>query len=350
GAAAETAGLLGEYARYVEGAGDYRAALALVHRERALYDRISSDAHNRAVLELQGRYEADRRRLEIERLNQENAVKSAELKQREFTERILWLLAASLAALFVVVVALYRKLRVINALLAAKNRTLQSLSGIDPLTSLFNRRHFQDFIDAEPLAGDRRRQGMGGEVQGLLLIDLDHFKAINDRHGHAAGDAVLVAMSSRLRQALREEDMIVRWGGEEFLVFVPAVSVGRLDDIAQRIMHTVASEPVMHRGETLRVTTSIGYAPLPLPPHDVPLTWERALALVDKALYMAKLHGRNRACGIAALHADDAAALDAALADFEAARRSGIIDVRVSVNGLRPVSSTGKPAGLDLAA
>ena len=68
GAAAETAGLLGEYAQYLEGAGDFKAALALVHRERALYDLISSAAHNRAVLELQSRYEGERRRLEIERL------------------------------------------------------------------------------------------------------------------------------------------------------------------------------------------------------------------------------------------------------------------------------------------
>ena len=349
GAAAETAGLLGEYAQYLEGAGDYKGALALVHRERALYDLISAAAHNRAVLELQNRYEGERRKVEIDRLNQENTMKSAELRQRQLTERILWSLAAGLAAMFSVVVVLYRKLQLTNRLLAQKNQALQSLSGIDPLTSLFNRRHFQDFIATEPLAGDRRRQGMGGEVQGVLLIDLDHFKSINDRHGHAAGDAVLVAMSERLRQAMREEDMIVRWGGEEFLVFVPAVSIGRLDDIAQRLMDTISSEPVMHLGHALRVTASIGYAPMPLPPHDVPLSWERALALVDKALYMAKVHGRNRAYGVAALHAREAGALETALADLEAAWKNGVVDVRVLINGPRPITS--KPApDLDLAA
>ena len=351
GAAAETAGLLGEYAQYLEGAGDYKAALALAHRERALNDAISSATHNRAVLDLQNRYEAERRRLEIERLNRENSMKSVELRQRELTERLLWVLAAGLAGLFMVVVLLYRKLRATNTLLAQKNRALQSLSGIDPLTSLFNRRHFQDFIAAEPLAGDRRHQGMSGEVQGLLLIDLDHFKSINDRHGHAAGDAVLVALSERLRQALREGDMIIRWGGEEFLVLVPAVSIGRLDDIAQRIMDTISSQPVVYRGAAMRVTASIGYAPLPLPPHDVPLTWERALALVDQALYMAKLHGRNRAYGVAALHArDSSAALDTALADLEAAVKSGIVEMRVLINGPRPVTAVVAPADLDLAA
>jgi diguanylate cyclase (GGDEF)-like protein len=350
GAAAETAGLLGEYAQYLEAAGDYKSALALAHRERALYDLISSAAHNRAVVEVQNRYEGERRRVEIDRLNQENMLKSAELKQRQLTERVLWLLAASLAAMFAVAVVLYRKLRVTNTLLAEKNRALQSLNGIDPLTSLFNRRHFQDFISAEPLAGDRRRQGMGAEVQGLLLIDLDHFQSINDRHGHAAGDAVLVAMSDRLRQALREDDMIVRWGGEEFLVFVPAVSIGRLDDIAQRIMETISSAPVMHRGAALRVTASVGYSPLPLPPHDVPLSWERALALVDKSLYVAKLRGRNRACGVCAQHVRDADAIDAALADLEAAAEHGALDLRELINGPRPVPSAESPADLDLAA
>jgi diguanylate cyclase (GGDEF)-like protein len=348
GAAAETAGLLGEYAQYLEGAGDYKAALTLAHRERALNDAISSAAHNRAVLDLQNRYEAERRRLEIERLNRENSLKSVELRQRAFTERILWGLAASLAGMFTVVVFLYRKLRIVNTLLAQKNRALQSLSGIDPLTSLFNRRHFQDFIASEPLAGDRRRQGMGGEVQGLLLIDIDHFKTINDRHGHAAGDAVLIAMSERLRSALREDDMIVRWGGEEFLVFVPAVSIGRLDDVAQRIMDTISSQPVVHRGAAMRVTASIGYAPMPLPPHDLPLSWERALALIDQALYMAKSHGRNRAYGIAALHATDD--VDAAFADLDAASKAGRVDLRILINGPRPVATATGPADLDLAA
>jgi len=328
GAAAETAGLLGEYAAYLESAGDYKGALALTHRERKLNDSISAAAHGRAVLELQNRYETERRRLEIERLNQENSLKSAELKQRQATERMLWVLAAGFAAMFTVVVVLYRKLRVTNLLLGEKNRALQSLSGIDPLTSLHNRRHFQDFIATRPLVGDRRRQGLAAETQGLLLIDLDHFKAINDRHGHAAGDAVLVAMSERLRAALRDEDTVVRWGGEEFLVFVPAVTVGRLEDVAQRIMDTVSSEPVMHEGEALRVTASIGFAPMPLPPHDTPMSWDRALALVDKALYMAKLQGRNRAFGVCALHETEPSAIAAVLNDLEAACRDGLVDSR----------------------
>ena len=352
GATAEIAGLLGEYAHYVEGVGDYKAALALFHRERKLNDEIAAAAHDRAVLELQNRYETERRRLEIERLNHENTMKSEELRQRQITERVLWLLAIGFAAMFSVVVVLYRKLRVTNQLLAVKNRELQSQSDVDPLTSLFNRRHFHEVIATVPLAGDRRGQGLGAEVQGILLIDLDHFKAINDRHGHAAGDAVLVAMSTRLRHTLREEDTIVRWGGEEFLVFVPAVTMGRLDDIAQRIMDTISSEPILYGTTALRVTASIGYAPMPLPPYDVTLSWDRALALVDKALYMAKLHGRNRAYGLVALREKGVEALEAAERDLEAAWRDGMVDMQVLINGPRPVIAAPPPPtdDIDLAA
>jgi len=351
GATAEIAGLLGEYAHYVEGVGDYKAALALFHRERKLNDEIATAAHDRAVLELQGRYETERRRVEIDRLNHENTLKSAELQQRQGTERMLWVLALAFAAMFCIVVALYRKLRVTNRLLGERNRDLQSLNGTDPLTSLYNRRHFQDFIAAEPIAGDRRRQGLAADVQGVLLIDLDHFKTINDRYGHAAGDAVLIAMSARLRETLREEDMIVRWGGEEFLVFIPAVTIGRLEDVALRIMDTISAAPVLHDGVAIRATASIGYAPMPLPPHDLKLSWERALALVDKALYMAKVHGRNRAYGIAAFLRTDPDAIAAALQDLESAARDGIVEMRVLINGPRPVTlAAPAPSGLDLAA
>ena len=83
-----------------------------------------------------------------------------------------------------------------------------------------------------PAGGDEDSRA---NTQGLLLLDLDHFKTVNDRHGHAGGDAVLIAIAGRLRETLREEDMVVRWGGEEFLVYAPAVSPGRLDDIALRL-------------------------------------------------------------------------------------------------------------------
>jgi diguanylate cyclase (GGDEF)-like protein len=340
GATAEIASLLGEYGHYLEDAGDYKSALVLLHRERRLHDEISLEAHEKAVLEMQGRHESERRKREIELLNRDNAQKSAELETRRWQERVSWLAATAFAALFAVVALLYRKLRLSNRLLADRNHELRSQSARDPLTSLYNRRHFQDFIRVAPAGvddGDSR-----ANTQGLLLLDLDHFKTVNDRHGHAGGDAVLIAIAERLRETLREEDMVVRWGGEEFLVYAPAVSPGRLDDIALRLMDSVSRDPVMYRGDAIRLTTSIGFAPVLMRPGDDALTWERALRLIDQALYMAKLHGRNRAFGIAKIASDEA--FVAAERDLEAAWRQGLVEIRVLVNGPRPDTlHEGKP-------
>jgi diguanylate cyclase (GGDEF)-like protein len=348
GATAEIAELLGEYGRYLEGAGDSRSALALFHRERKLNEEISLAAHDKALLDLSSRFEAERRMRDVELSDRDSELRSAEQSNRQLKERLWWLLAFVFAASFGVVAVLYRKLRITNRLLAKKNRELTSQSTLDPLTALYNRRYFQDFVRLQKSV-DERSPADVDPAQGLLLIDLDHFKSVNDRYGHAAGDAVLVAISRRLRQALREEDMVVRWGGEEFLVFAPDVAASRLDDIAQRIMDAVSSEPVMYRSKAIRVTASIGFAPMPLPPNATRLSWERTLGLVDMALYMAKLHGRNRAFGLRSLRREDAGAIASAERDLDAAWRDGLVEMQVLVNGPRPelppiVATTGMRA------
>jgi len=321
GATAEIAGLLGEYAQYLERAGDHKGALALFHRERKLNDEIAQAAHDRVVLELQEKYESDKRQREIQLLNRDNDLKSAEL-------RTWWLLAFAFGASFLVVVALYRKLRSTNRLLGEKNRELSFQSSRDPLTALYNRRFFQDYIGDVEVRGERRRAD-GRTVEALLLIDLDHFKEINDRYGHAAGDAVLVDVAQRLRETLRETDMIVRWGGEEFLVFVAATQADRVPEIAQRIMDAVAAAPFVHQGRRIPITASVGFVPMPLPPREDPLPWERAIALADMALYLAKMHGRNRGYGIRELADPSDATLSAVERDLGGAWRDKLVDLHV---------------------
>jgi len=117
GATAEIASLLGEYSQYLEKSGDYKSALALYHRERSLNDEIAAAVHQKSVLEMQEKYESDKRRREIELLNRQNALNSAKLENRALEERIWWLLAGALAISFFVVLAFYRKLRITNGLL-----------------------------------------------------------------------------------------------------------------------------------------------------------------------------------------------------------------------------------------
>jgi diguanylate cyclase (GGDEF)-like protein len=213
--------------------------------------------------------------------------------------------------------------------LAQKNVALRQQSSRDPLTALYNRRHFQEFIRDLPAPAERRRGAGEAPVQALLLIDIDHFKQINDRHGHAAGDAVLMVVAERLRDTLRETDMIVRWGGEEFLVFVPVAPLDRMDEIVLRIMSAIAAAPIAYMGHDIRVTASVGYLPMPLPPDNLRLDWDGAIRLVDKALYMAKSQGRNRAYGVAALHARGSDPEHGVDGDLETAWRDGVVELRL---------------------
>jgi len=340
GAVGEIGDLLVEYGGHLAEAGDYKGAVALFDRERKLRDQIAAVQREKTERELR---ESEKRKREIELLNRERGLQSVELQNRQLQQRIWWLLAAVFAVSFGVVATLYRKLRTTNRLLAIKNSELSFQSSRDPLTALFNRRHFQNFISEGRGESDRRSGAVDKPVQALLLIDLDHFKLINDQFGHAAGDAVLIAVARRLRETLRETDMIVRWGGEEFLVFVPVAPVDRLDEIVTRIMHAVSEEPIQYMGHYIHMTASIGYSPVVLPPDEVSLGWERVLGLVDKALYMAKLHGRNRAYGVGGMLRPGEDALTAVDTDLAKAWRDGLIDMRVLV-GKPSLDTSSMPA------
>lgn len=328
GANAETADLMGEYARYLEQIGDYKGALGLYHRERKLIDEIAIQTRQRALLEVHEKYETDKRRREIDLLNRENGLQNIEIANRVLFQRIWWLVAGLFAVSFVVVAWLYRKLRVTNALLAQKNAELSVQSSRDPLTALYNRRYFQNFIAAQDARPEHRRREDDAMTRGLLLIDIDHFKEINDRFGHALGDAVLVSVAERLREALRETDMVVRWGGEEFLVYA-ATKGDRIDEIAARIMHALSSQPIALHDKVIRTTASIGYMAMPLLGTSVSPSWDQAIGLIDMALYMAKVNGRNRAYGIQRVLRADADALAAAERDLEHAWKSGLVELQV---------------------
>ena len=223
-----------EYGLALERAGDMGGAVDAYHRERKLSNELFETRRQKAVLELQGKYEADKKERQIELLSRENQVKSAEIDNRRLQQRVWWLLAVVFALASVIVGILYRKVRHANAQLQVKNLELKQQSSRDPLTSLYNRRHFQEFMRTQ-VKVDKRGAGAAAEdiVGALFLLDVDHFKHVNDTYGHAAGDAVLTMISENLREILRETDMIVRWGGEEFLAFLPAIPRSGVEEIAR---------------------------------------------------------------------------------------------------------------------
>lgn len=191
--------------------------------------------------------------------------------------------------------------------LEAVNRELADSALSDALTGLRNRRFLKIFLDrglqdepAPRATDERRKQGSSGQLC-FFLFDLDHFKQINDHHGHDVGDAVLVEVARRLRATLRVGDAAMRWGGEEFLVVARALDAEAAQSMALRILHLVGAEPIPSpRGHGLRVTASLGYASWPWPGLTEAATQDHHLAigLADAAAYLAKLDGRNRGFGV----------------------------------------------------
>jgi diguanylate cyclase (GGDEF)-like protein len=326
--------VLAEYGEALERAGDYAGAVQAYHRERTLSNELFEKRRQKAMLELQEKYDADKKQRQIELLERENQVKSVEIDNRRLQQRVWWLLAVVMALVAVVVGLLYRKVRHANAQLFLKNQELKQQSVRDPLTSLYNRRHFQDFMRGHR-AIDQRGAGTSGEemVSALFLLDVDHFKHINDTWGHGAGDAVLIKIAESLREILRETDMIVRWGGEEFLAFLPAIPKSGLDEVARRLLNGISETSVDFQGTTLSVNVSIGYAPYPLAPGGKQLPWERAVNLVDMALYMAKGHGRNRAYGVRGFANFGRTSMEEIERNLEQAWRAGFVDMAIVTGG-----------------
>jgi diguanylate cyclase (GGDEF)-like protein len=165
-------------------------------------------------------------------------------------------------------------------------RELEGLSFEDPLTGLHNRRHFNTVFDHEC----RRAQQHGTKVS-LLMLDIDHFKDINDYFGHDAGDAVLVKMASLLTQHFVDLGIVCRIGGEEFVALLPDTSAKTAESSANTLLASIAQCACDHQGTTLRrITLSCGIATYPDHTHDP----HKLLRLADEALYHAKRSGRNR--------------------------------------------------------
>ncbi|NGZ88393.1 diguanylate cyclase [Duganella sp. SAP-35] len=330
---------LREYGEALERAGDLSGAVSAYHRERALSNELFETQRRQSVLELQEKYESEKRQRQIELLSRENQVKGAEIDNRRLQQRVWWLLALVFALASMVVGLLYRKVRHANAQLEVKNMELKAQSTLDPLTSLYNRRHFQDYMRGLNTAAgqkpelEKRAHHRDDIVGALFLLDVDHFKNINDTYGHAAGDAVLKMIAENLRVALRETDMIVRWGGEEFLAFLPAIPRHGVDEIARRILTGISSQAIRYQEHDISVNVSVGFAPFPLAPGDVPLPWERAVNLVDMALYLAKAHGRNRAYGVRGFENFHLTSMEVIEQDLERAWRAGYVDLSVVLGG-----------------
>lgn len=166
---------------------------------------------------------------------------------------------------------------------------LDQLSHSDPLTGLPNRRYMRSRLEAE-----NRRYLRHGRTYAILYADVDHFKGINDRHGHQAGDAVLQAIGEVLRDGVRQADEVCRWGGEEFLILLPETEEANAVEVAEKLRAAVAAMAFRHGDSILQATMSFGVHAI-----DHADQIDHFIHFADQKLYRAKASGRN--CVVASL-------------------------------------------------
>jgi diguanylate cyclase (GGDEF)-like protein len=285
---------LREYADALEQAGYLVMAIDVYRRHDKLGEKVISRTRQLAF-ELSARADSDRRARDFELLRRDVALKAAEMQEQRLRQQLA--LAAAFFIACICAALIWAFIRVRKA-----NERLRIHSELDALTGLRNRRFFNEHM----LSVDGRRPVFGC----VLLADIDHFNRVNDTFGHPAGDAVLTTVSQRLAAALPAGDILIRWGGEEFLAVLDSITPEQADLTVARLLGVVRQDPIVCDGKTIHCRISIGYACFPMPGLITKVPLETAIRLVDKALYEAKRRGRDRACRIGAIGGGDIPNLD----------------------------------------
>lgn len=265
----------------------HQEAYSALLESKKLKQQIDDSSRNQDALLQNALLDSERQRLALLLSQQAHERDKAKLAQSHLENR-LWqtMIAAGLLVALAIFYA-YNRLRQAHLLLAVKNQQLDYESSHDPLTKVFNRRYFQQFIEPK-LASNASAL--------LLLLDIDHFKKVNDTHGHHVGDQVLEIVSKRLASRLRDCDCIIRWGGEEFLLYIdkPA-DISNCRALVHRLLTEVENSPIQLSDGELKITISIGFSAVQLMSQ---AELELQLAQIDSYLYQAKNQGRNRAVGL----------------------------------------------------
>ena len=195
-----------------------------------------------------------------------------------------------------------------SAELLQKNRELEEISLTDPLTHARNRRYFYEMIPADAAhvlrhyRGFPEKQKPEPSIKELIfaMIDIDFFKFANDEHGHMAGDQLIQEIAKRLSDLIRKSDVLVRWGGEEFLIVCRSTDRLHAPLLCSRILEAVSAMPyTLENQAEVTLTCSVGWAPFPwIPEAPDALTLEQVIEIADRALYVAKRTGRNHGVGL----------------------------------------------------
>jgi diguanylate cyclase (GGDEF)-like protein len=266
-----------ERAEILAARGEWRAAYTEAQELRTVEARLEKGLMKERTSRLRVQFDAARKEEQNAALRADNQRRVAELNSARHARNLQWLVILIGAALLAVFgIMAFQQLR--------KNRRMRSLAMTDDLTGLPNRRHILEYLD------EQRKASVDGDAPlALIAFDIDHFKRINDVHGHAGGDRVLASVSRIIAPHLRSSDRLGRVGGEEFLVVLPDTSLPDAHMVAERLRTIIESTALEGLPNDLRMTASFGVAKR-LINDDAKTILKRA----DDALYRAKREGRNR--------------------------------------------------------
>jgi diguanylate cyclase (GGDEF)-like protein len=262
-----------------ESRSDYRAALVAQRDVTRLGGLIADEGQRSEITALQDRFDADQAGRQIDLLRSEAHIGELKLQRQRLVAGLSMLIAVLLAGLFLVLLSRYR-------VGARSTRELAVAARTDQLTGLPNRRHLIELMQYE-----EARVARDGRSFCLLMADLDDFKAVNDRYGHDAGDAVLHEVARRLRDAIRKQDTVARWGGEEFLLLLPDSAAAGAMALANKLRERISSEPFevgQGRGP-VTLTVTLGFSEC-----RPGIALDDCIREADSALYQGKHEGKNR--------------------------------------------------------
>ncbi|HET6805375.1 MAG TPA: diguanylate cyclase [Frateuria sp.] len=253
-------------------------AVADLRRLVTVHEALDRKAHSDSATLMNYQFQTARREQENRRLAADRALKEQQLQSLERVRH--WQRLALVLGGVLILLLLWLAVRQFR-----RSRKLHRMAMTDPLTGIANRRHIEE-LARHALA----QAAASGEPLCVLVLDVDHFKAVNDAFGHAVGDQVLVRVAHACKQALRRFDLLGRMGGEEFLVVLPDTTMEVAQHIAERLRRKVESLPMANLAPGLQITASVGAA---LADHDADDLAE-LVRRADNAMYRAKDAGRNR--------------------------------------------------------
>lgn len=271
--------------RIYEQKGRYDEALFEYKKMATLEKKLILQSREKEALSLKNQFDRKLDEQELLLLSAKNDIQKLQIQAQEFREWLYFLLFIIISFVSLISYRKYKKFKIKHSTLQQDHAKLEVESTHDPLTDLYNRRYLDTWFSYQ-------EETTNNKPHLLAIIDVDYFKKINDQYGHEAGDEVLRALSTILKQQLRPEDLLMRWGGEEFVMII-STPEAHIKEVLERIRAQVEQTSFYWAGQRVPVTVSIG-AIAEKSVSKLALSWQSAMESADQALYQAKSEGRNR--------------------------------------------------------